>query len=374
MAQVMEASASHVPAEEFAVTLLRGASAERERVERTLLDAGRPLPLPQRAAWMEVQPTNHQHWLLVARDRAGAPRGAAGIQVAPSRALPGHLLLRCERFGPGLDEEVRRALLGALVALARSERRVLRLSVETFAVEPDTRERLEAELEALGLARLAEPRSYAHTLLVPLVGDEEAIFASFHATARRHVRAAGKHPVRVGPVNDPAFFDRLDEISRETYTRTGGTYEPPDWAAVVRLCERDPAGSRLTALYRTDVSGAESLVAFAWGCGHGEHAHYSRAASTRNTDLKMPLMYPIVWDLMRWARSNGARHFDFGGVTMGSHDSDDRLGGISDFKRYFSGHTLQVGAEWVLEPRPVQARAARLVSGTSSLVARVLAR
>jgi hypothetical protein len=356
------------------VTLLRGDSAERTRVEDALRDAGRPLPLPQRAAWATLQPASHESWLLVARDRAGTVVGAAGVQVAPSRALPGHLLLRCERFGPGLAAGTRRLLLRALVALARTQRRALRLNVETFTVDDAARADVEAVMREEGLVRLPEPRSYEHTLLVPLMGDEEAIFAGFHATARRHVRAAGKNPVRVGSVDDPAYFGRLDAISRETYARTGGTYDPADWAAIVALCQRDPSASRLTGIFRTDVAGPDALLAFAWGCGHGDHAHYSRAGSTRDTDLKMPLMYPVVWDLIRWARQHGARHFDFGGVTMGNHDSEDRLGGISDFKRYFSGIVVPVGAEWVLEPRPVQARAARVVSATSTLVARVLAR
>ena len=358
----------------FEMALLRGPSPAREQFERRLLDIGRPLPLPHRAAWAPLQQAATESWFLAIADAEGRPVGGAAIQVARSRALPGHLIARSERFGPGVPAAAQRAALEALATLAREQRRIIRLSVETFAIDPEERAQLEGHARSLGFSRVEEPRSYEHTLLVALDGDETSIFASIHKTARQNVRAADKNPVQVRPIDDPAFFDRLDELSRETYDRTGGRYDPADWARIVALSAAHPSASRLVGLFRTDRTGPASLLAFAWGCGHGDHAHYSRAASTRNTDLRMPLMYPVVWDLIRWARANGARHFDFGGVTLGNQHSADPLGGISDFKRYFSRHLEQVGAEWSLEPRPLQARAARLVSAASMFLSRIASR
>ena len=358
----------------YDVTLWRGPSAAREAFERALVAAGQPRPMWHRGATAVLFPDGWENWFLGVRDAAGAAVGGVAVQVAPSRALPGHRVLRCERFGPGVVAPARRAVLQALMALARGQRRVLRLYVETFAMDDAERVALEADMRALGFASVADPRCYAHTLLVPLDGDEEAILASLHATARRHIRAVAKNPVVVRPIEDPAYFARLDAISHETYARTGGSYDPADWSRIVELSRRDPTASRLVGLFRTDVEGPESLLAFAWGCGHGDHVHYSRAGSTRATDLKMPLMYAVVWDLMRWARASGARWFDFGGITMGTNDGDDPLGGISDFKRYFTGRVAQVGGEWTFEPHAVQAHAARMVSATSAFVSRMLAR
>ena len=75
-----------------------------------------------------------------------------------------------------------------------------------------------------------------------------------------------------------------------------------------------------------------------------------------------------------WAKRGGARFFDFGGVTAGSLASDDPLGGISDFKRYFTETLVQVGAEWSYEPRPGRAQAARMVKSASTMLSRMLAR
>jgi hypothetical protein len=358
----------------FDLSLLCGLSAERSEWEQTLLGSRRALPLPHRSAWAAFQPSADDNWLMTVSDAAGRPCGAAALHVAPSRALPGHLLLRCERFGPGIAPEAQRAVLQALVSLARERRRVLRLSIEFFAIDASQRAALERHAQTLGFSQVIPMRSYEHTLVMSLEGDEQAIFASIHRNARQNVRAVEKNPVQVRPVNDPAYFPRLDQISRETYARTGGAYHPTDWGTVVALSAAEPSVSRLVGLYRTDVSGPASLLAFAWGCGHGDHAHYSRSASTRDTDLRLPLLYPVLWDLICWAKRNGARYFDLGGVTVGSLHSADPLGGISDFKRAFSKRIEQVGAEWAFEPRPIRAHAARVVSSASSYVARMLAR
>jgi lipid II:glycine glycyltransferase (peptidoglycan interpeptide bridge formation enzyme) len=103
-------------------------------------------------------------------------------------------------------------------------------------------------------------------------------------------------------------------------------------------------------------------VAFALGFGHGDHGEYHLAGSMRAPDLKIPLAYPLLWDLVIWARRMGSTWFDFGGVTPARLGDDDELGGISDFKRYFSTTCVVVGEEWVLEPRRARAELANVVS------------
>lgn len=354
----------------FEIFLLREVCAEWEEWERTLVERGAPLPLPHRLAWANGQRDGQGSWLLGVRDQMGEPCGAAAIQVAPSRALPGHLLLRVERFGPGIPSAARNAVLHVLAALARRNSRVLRVYVESFVIDPLERVSLEGKLAALGFARLPSPRSYEQTLLLSLDGEEESILASFHRTARQNIRSIHKYPVTIAPISDASDFARLDELSVQTFARTGGRYDPVDWARLVELNATAPTLSRLVGLYRTDVSGPEALVAFSWACAHGDHAHYSSSGSTRVTDRRIPLLYPLLWDMICWARTNGAKYFDLGGVTPGSQDSDDPLGGISDFKRYFTNQLVDVGGEWAFEPRPMRARAARIVKSASRLLAR----
>lgn len=358
----------------FEISLLRGFSPERDDWEGRLLAAGVALPLPHRASWAALQPTARESWLLCVRDASHRACGAVAIQLSPSRALPGSQLLRVERFGHGLPSAAHEAVLRVLTLLARRNRRVLRLYIESFAVDPVERLALEQQLATLGFARIRSPRCYEHTLIMPLDRDEDSLLASLHRTARANIRTANKHGVRIEPITDPSWFPRLDAIATETFSRTGGRYAPHDWPRIVEMSEREPTSSRLIGLYREGFEGAERLVAFAWGCGHGDHAHYSSAGSTRVVDRRIPMMYPLLWDLIRWAKRNGSRFFDLGGVTAGGLESEDRLGGISDFKRFFSEQVVQVGAEWSYEPRPMQAQAARMMKSASSILSRVLAR
>ena len=358
----------------FHVSLLRGPSPARIRLERELDLAGYRLPLPHRVSWASAQRRPSDHWLLFVQDPAGRPCGAVGVQVSPSRALPGHRLLRVERFGPGIQAAAYAATLQALISIARRDPRVLRVYVESLAFEPNVRSALESMLDSAGFTRMPSPRCYEHTLVLALDKDEESILASFHRSARQNIRSTEKLGVRVAPIVEPSHFVRVDEISAETYSRTGGRYAPVDWARIAAVGAADAGASRLIGLYRDDRQGPESLVAFAWACGHGDHAHYSLSGSTRVTDRRIPFLYPLLWDLIVWAKRSGARFFDFGGVTMGTLDSEDPLGGISDFKRYFTQRLVQVGAEWSYEPRPRRAHAAKMMKSAASRLSRIISR
>ena len=135
-------------------------------------------------------------------------------------------------------------------------------------------------------------------------------------------------------------------------SRTGGEAAPAPWAERIALSAAIPDRSRLVGLFRAGEDGVDSLLAFAWGGCHGDFAHYDSAGSTRATDLKVALNYPLLWDLIQWAQQQGASWFDLGGVTLGTHDSADPLGGISDFKRWFSKELAAIGEDWVLYPHP----------------------
>jgi lipid II:glycine glycyltransferase (peptidoglycan interpeptide bridge formation enzyme) len=129
-----------------------------------------------------------------------------------------------------------------------------------------------------------------------------------------------------------------------------------------------PHLSRIAILERTDRDGPGAVLAFAWGCMQGRVAEYSESGSTRPADMKVSTSYALMWDLISWARRSGAHVFDLGGITEGDRDSDDPLGGISDFKRFFSQREVEVGQQWLFEPHPARAAAARVISSGAGLL------
>jgi hypothetical protein len=280
-----------------------------------------------------------------------------------SRALPGFRLLRAERVDPASDTAAANCALQTIADLARRPlSRVLRVYIELFSRDDRARASAAAALRASGFRRAPEHRSYRETLFIDLSGDEERVFARLHATGRRHVRAVGRAPVEIRPITDPSLAPRLEILLRETFARTHGTYVGENWPAIVRFSEREPGLSRIAGLFRSDDPGPDGLLAFAWGRMHGDHADYATGASTRPSDIRTPLGYGTIWDLVRWAKREGATWFDLGGITPGTHGSDDPLGGISDFKRYFGGTFDEVGDEWILEPHSIAAKVAAIVS------------
>jgi hypothetical protein len=356
---------------EYQIEVLPNPDPEREDWERALSASGVVLPLPHRCDWARLRPGQASLFLAI-RDAAGRLRNGYGVEVNRSRALPGHVLLRLERFGHWLGEDVREAGVSALAELACRDARVLRVNVEVFSRDPGVRGGLGDCLARHRFVPVQVRRRYADTIAVDLTPEEPAIFASFREMARRNVRKIAKFPVAIRPVADPSLGPRIDRLLRESTDRTGGGYRAHDWRRLIEFSQRSRDVSRIVGLFRTDVPGPEALIAFVWGCGHGDHAHYEAGGATRSTGWHIPLNYALMWDLICWAKQNGAKWFDLGGVTPGrGGDGEDRLGGVSDFKRYFSRDEVRVGEEWVLEPRPLRAGLARGISSGAAWLSRL---
>lgn len=354
---------------DFCIDVLFEVGVERERVERTLLEAGIALPLQHRMAWTCAHPES-ESWFAVVRDRSGAAHAAFAVEVASSRALPGYRILRVEHFGAAATAGAREAALFAVGELARRCPRVLRAYVEVFSPVAAVRAGIARVAPPLGFKPSLHGRCYRNTLLVNLLPPESEVYAALPKKTRRDIRAAARYPVEVRPITELKYRERLANLLRETMSRTGGVYDEPTWEALILLANRLPNCSRLVGLFRTDTCEPDALLAFAWGRHHGDHADYATAASTRRTELRLPLGYPLVWDLICWAKRNGAEYLDLGGVSEGSLTDGDPLGGISDFKRYFSRTQVTVGAEWIMEPRWLPSVTANAISSTAALLSR----
>ena len=342
----------------------------RNAAERQLEDAGLVLPFSQRAEWLQA--VGYQNSALFIVDCDERAQAAIGIGIGHSRSLPGHLIYRVDRVGASVSGEADADLLEGIRDATFADRRCIRLQVEVFEREPELRERLASTLQGLGFVRAPHTASYLRTPCLDLGPSEEALFAKVAASARRNVRAPAKRGFQLRTVEDPAYINRLEELIEEVFSRTGGTTREFPWAAILRASRASPNRSRVIGLFAPNDNGPSGLLAFAWGCVNGNYVTYDAGASTRNHDLgNMPLAYAPLWDLIAWAKRIGATWFDFGGVsTTTAAPTDDPLGGISDFKRFFCERIVDVGEDWILEPRPIRAMIARTFSAAVERVRR----
>jgi hypothetical protein len=315
-------------------------------------DLSPPGRLPHRLDWIKPKWGSEQWWLVV-RDLQRRPVAGFSVTVIPTRALPGHRLLRLGRLRFAPDPGPAEAAVHFLVDLARRDKRTLSVAVEPFFADEIEREHATVALERAGFRLAGAARMYTHTLRIDLTREPETIFSSFHSTARRHIRAVAKHPVEVRLVQDPALAARLEEVLDETFARTAAAASPESWPPLIRYCLAHPEQARLVSLFRTDRAGPEALVAFALGLNHGDHVQYAIAGSTRPPDLRMPFGYVLAWDLMCWARTVGAQWFDFGGIVPDLAESDERHG-IQQFKCCFGGDVVEVRQHWWREFQPVR--------------------
>jgi hypothetical protein len=342
---------------------LRIEAGHRESAVRRMISSGYPVPFSGAAEWGQYAMLDS--WYLEIEHADGRSCGGVAIHVLPSRALPGFRILRVERLGENVSLDALEATFRALIQVARAASRVLRLHIETFARDPERFDSIAQAAERVGLTAATKPRANARTLVLPLDGDIDTIFASLPTNTRRNVRMATKKGLVLRPVTEVEFAPQMNVLLRETLGRTGGEYAPPDWSRIIRYAADFPQRSRIAGLFSPDGPAGSRLLAFAWGCWHGNHGEYSLGASTRAAGVRVPMGYPLVWDLIRWSRSLNAEFFDFGGITVGTAGSADPVGGISDFKRHFGGHTVECGQEFEFSPSRLVDFAGHLSSSTA---------
>ena len=282
--------------------------------------------------------------------------GGFAVQRYASSALPGHHILRLERLGEAIPEGAEPATVAALLELARSTPRVLRVVVELHDRDAVRRKRIATSLRAAGFYRKDPVRTYERTLAIDLQRDDKALLGSFSAPARQRIRLAERSPLTVITIKDDALVPQLEEIHRETYVRTGGQAPAQPWTRLVAAANEASDRLRIFGVMLADA-GTVRLVAYARALRHGTFVAYDAAGSTRLADRRIPLMYPVIWALIRWARDTGASWLDLGGVTGGaSESSNDPLAGIAEFKRKFGGEDVVVGEEWHFDAAPLRQR------------------
>ncbi len=276
-------------------------------------------------------------------------RIVAGAQVL-LRRLPWGQTLAYVPKGPLVewnDDEQVRALLEAIVAVARSRRAV------ALKIEPDRPDdpQLAARLTSYGFrpGHTIQPRS---TLVVDLTPEPEAILAQMKSKWRYNVRLAARKGVMVreGTEADlPAFQELMDETGR----RDGfGVHSFDYHAAAYRLFV--PAGQAVWLLAEVAGQLLAGIVVFAFG----DKAWYFWGASSGEHRNLMP-NHALQWAAMCWARARGCRIYDLWGIpdevgadAAAYEDAENRgtggLWGVYRFKQGFGGRVVRTVGAWDL--------------------------
>jgi lipid II:glycine glycyltransferase (peptidoglycan interpeptide bridge formation enzyme) len=285
----------------------------------------------QSTHWAEVKSMLGWRALRVVVVRDGRIHGGAQVLIRP---LPVIGSVGYVALGPVLgsdDPALRRLLVQSLHTVGR-DNRMLFLVVQP----PAGRESIVADLRTAGFHEadgLVTPHPTA-TVVTDLSQDEEALLAAMRKTTRYNIRSAQRRGVRIreGGEQDVAVFYRLltmtsqrqrFPIPSEEYFRDMLRIMGPDGHAKIFLAEfgDEPLSAALLIAFGETVS----LKRAAWSGSHGR-------------------LHPnnlLQWTVMRWAKEEGYRYYDFEGIdrpsTASADGSDPTPGSFSSFKLGFGG-------------------------------------
>ena len=144
-----------------------------------------------------------------------------------------------------------------------------------------------------------------------------------------------------------------------------------NWEAIMTICRDLPHRSRLVGVFHGSAQAPDELLACACGTHHGERPLYDISPSTHNPEVRLPLLQSALWDLIAWAKREGAIWFDMNRITEVTSDNDDPLGNISDFNLGFGWKEIALGEEWIYEPSVLLASVAHVPSDAAPCVSRL---
>lgn len=191
-------------------------------------------------------------------------------------------------------------------------------------------------------------------MVLDLAPSPDELLAGFHAKWRYNVRVAERKAVTVGrAARDElaAFYELLVETARrDRFLIRGRSYFDTLFDCL------DPAG--LIAMFLARFEGRP--IAGALCMGFGPRLTYVYGASSNEHRNVMP-NHLMQWHMIRWAREQGYRIYDFRGVSPVRDGApvEPHLAGLNRFKEGFGARYVEYAGTFDLPLRPVIYRAWR---------------
>ncbi|MDD2619218.1 MAG: peptidoglycan bridge formation glycyltransferase FemA/FemB family protein [Syntrophomonadaceae bacterium] len=170
-------------------------------------------------------------------------------------------------------------------------------------------------------------------------GTEKQLMENMHAKWRYNIRLAAKKKVSIKIAQNKedlrVFYEILKETaSRDHFLVRGYEYFAWIWDYMV---EKNYAKIFLAEYEGQTIAATLALIT-------GDKVWYLYGASSNNYRSVMP-NYLIQWEMIRWARQQDCKLYDFRGVS-GDMDETNPLYGLYRFKKGFGGDMIEFAGEW----------------------------
>lgn len=281
---------------------------------------------------------------------------AAGQLLTRSSQFSGGLKIAYCPKGPVLDwrnEELRSAVLAALVEIARDEGAlVLKIDPEV-AYETGAGEAVEEALRGFGWELSPSQAQFRNTLLLDLQQDEDALLQGMKQKWRYNVRLASRKGVQVrrGDMEDLELLYQMyaETAQRDGFVLRAREYYEQAWGEFTKQALAQPLIAEVEGI---PVAG-QVIYRF------GKTGWYLYGMSTNLHREKMP-NHLLHWEAIRWAKERGCEVYDFVGAPNELEESDS-MWGVYRFKKGFGGSFVRTIGEWDYALRPAAYRAYRLL-------------
>ena len=192
-------------------------------------------------------------------------------------------------------------------------------------------------------------------MVLDLEPTEEELLANFRSKWRYNVRVAERKGVevsRVGRTELPAFYELLVETAK----RDGFLIRGRSYFETLFDCLEPPGA---IAMFLARFEGKP--IAGALCMGFGPRLTYVYGASSNEHRNVMP-NHLMQWHMIRWARDNGYKIYDFRGVSpvRDGKPVEEHLAGLNRFKEGFGARYVEYAGTYDLPLRPLVYRAWRL--------------
>ena len=268
--------------------------------------------------------------------------GLLSAEVHRSRRLPGSTVVIARRVAASTHPRVLNALVQELDKTARVEMRARRIRISIVSSSMSELNDAGALLAESGFVASSSPSVAKHTIVLDLQQDEEALLRRVRPSVRRALKVVDQLPLRIAPIHDLTLANRLRVINRASYARHG--VFPPElpFSGFIESALHHPDAFSLIGLYRTDISGSESLIAFEFTTSDRQVAIAEHAGMEhiRLYGKNVPAGYATLWASIRWGIRTGASLFDLGGVALPGDRSYNTTGSITRFKKHFGGEVV----------------------------------
>jgi lipid II:glycine glycyltransferase (peptidoglycan interpeptide bridge formation enzyme) len=208
--------------------------------------------------------------------------------------------------------------------------------------------------ETLSLIPSHHPLFSRFTFILDLSKQEDALLSSFHPKTRYNIKVAQKHGVEIKEDNSDTAFGKYLRLSEETTKRQGffahnRTYQQTMWNIMKK--------SGIAKLW-TAISEGETLAAwvlFVWN----DTVYYPYGASGRShRETMAPNL--LLWEIMKWAKSNRLSYFDLWGALGPTPDPNDPWYGFHRFKQGYNPKLVEFAGSFDLVLSPFLYRLFRL--------------